>query len=196
MVKRWTRKTNVFDKKFIIVPVNESYHWYLAVIYNPGAAIAKARTVGPSLAEALEDDLESRSSRESSKSSGVPPSVDALESVTGRTSRSSGSGTPADRASTKDDGDRDPIDCIDESDTERDAEEDASVRHVRAGVSDLGLDAPFPQPIQSATLDLFNFQGTSASNGPASSGYPSPPPVKKHGRPPRREDYDILGSNE
>ncbi|KIR57672.1 peptidase [Cryptococcus bacillisporus CA1873] len=34
-VQRWTRNKNVFDKRFIIVPINEHFHWYLAVIINP-----------------------------------------------------------------------------------------------------------------------------------------------------------------
>ncbi|KAJ7643968.1 hypothetical protein FB45DRAFT_896539 [Roridomyces roridus] len=34
-VKKWTSKFNLFDKKFIIVPINENLHWYLAIIYYP-----------------------------------------------------------------------------------------------------------------------------------------------------------------
>ncbi|KAG8879598.1 hypothetical protein FRB98_005596 [Tulasnella sp. 332] len=34
-VRKWTAKIDVFKKKFIIVPINEHLHWYLAVIYNP-----------------------------------------------------------------------------------------------------------------------------------------------------------------
>ncbi|KIY71726.1 cysteine proteinase [Cylindrobasidium torrendii FP15055 ss-10] len=34
-VRRWTSKVNIFDKKLLIVPINENYHWYLAVIYQP-----------------------------------------------------------------------------------------------------------------------------------------------------------------
>ncbi|KAF8935954.1 hypothetical protein BGZ58_004690 [Dissophora ornata] len=35
-VKSWTNKTDLFSKKYIIVPINENYHWYLAIITNPG----------------------------------------------------------------------------------------------------------------------------------------------------------------
>ncbi|KLT44112.1 cysteine proteinase, partial [Cutaneotrichosporon oleaginosum] len=42
-VKRWTKKAEIFNKKFIVIPVNESYHWYLAVIYNPRATLDRAR---------------------------------------------------------------------------------------------------------------------------------------------------------
>lgn len=33
-VKRWTSKVNVFDYDYIVVPVNENTHWYLAIICN------------------------------------------------------------------------------------------------------------------------------------------------------------------
>jgi len=35
-VKRWTRKVNIFEKDFIVVPINENYHWYLCIICYPG----------------------------------------------------------------------------------------------------------------------------------------------------------------
>lgn len=34
-LKNWTRKVNIFSKKYIVVPINEDTHWYLAVIVNP-----------------------------------------------------------------------------------------------------------------------------------------------------------------
>ncbi|KAL0960923.1 hypothetical protein HGRIS_005930 [Hohenbuehelia grisea] len=34
-VKKWTSKVDLFDKKFIIIPINENLHWYLAIIYQP-----------------------------------------------------------------------------------------------------------------------------------------------------------------
>ncbi|KAJ3527118.1 hypothetical protein NMY22_g9899 [Coprinellus aureogranulatus] len=34
-VRKWTSKFDLFDKKYIIVPINENMHWYLAVIYEP-----------------------------------------------------------------------------------------------------------------------------------------------------------------
>ena len=42
-VKKWTNKVDIFSKKFIIVPVNENLHWYMAVIYNPGVLLDDAR---------------------------------------------------------------------------------------------------------------------------------------------------------
>ena len=35
-VKRWTKKMNIFDKDFIVVPINEQSHWFVAVICFPG----------------------------------------------------------------------------------------------------------------------------------------------------------------
>ncbi|XP_061785904.1 sentrin-specific protease 6 isoform X2 [Nerophis lumbriciformis] len=35
-VKTWTRHVDLFQKDFIFVPINESSHWYLAVICFPG----------------------------------------------------------------------------------------------------------------------------------------------------------------
>jgi sentrin-specific protease 7 len=33
-VERWTAKDDIFDYDFVVVPVNESAHWYLAIICN------------------------------------------------------------------------------------------------------------------------------------------------------------------
>ncbi|CDZ98526.1 Protease, Ulp1 family [Phaffia rhodozyma] len=39
-VKRWTNgKVDLFSKKYIVVPINEEYHWYCAVIVNPSALL-------------------------------------------------------------------------------------------------------------------------------------------------------------
>ena len=35
-VKRWTKSVNIFEKDFVIVPINEHSHWFLAVICYPG----------------------------------------------------------------------------------------------------------------------------------------------------------------
>uniref|UniRef100_A0AAG5DC81 Ubiquitin-like protease family profile domain-containing protein n=1 Tax=Anopheles atroparvus TaxID=41427 RepID=A0AAG5DC81_ANOAO len=35
-VARWTKRENIFDKKFVIVPINEQSHWFLAIICFPG----------------------------------------------------------------------------------------------------------------------------------------------------------------
>jgi hypothetical protein len=35
LVKNWMRKVNLFTKRFLLVPINESLHWSLAIIINP-----------------------------------------------------------------------------------------------------------------------------------------------------------------
>ncbi|KAI8361978.1 hypothetical protein B0O80DRAFT_90501 [Mortierella sp. GBAus27b] len=35
-VKSWTNKIDLFSKKYIIIPINDSMHWILAIITNPG----------------------------------------------------------------------------------------------------------------------------------------------------------------
>jgi len=35
-VCRWTKKTNLFDKEMIIIPVCEGQHWFLILVINPG----------------------------------------------------------------------------------------------------------------------------------------------------------------
>ena len=35
-VKNWTKNVNIFDKDFVIIPINEQSHWFLAIICYPG----------------------------------------------------------------------------------------------------------------------------------------------------------------
>ncbi|ESO02003.1 hypothetical protein HELRODRAFT_143979, partial [Helobdella robusta] len=35
-VRTWTRHVDLFSKDFVVVPVNESAHWFLAIICFPG----------------------------------------------------------------------------------------------------------------------------------------------------------------
>ena len=39
MVKSWTRTVNIFEKDFLVVPINENLHWYLAIICKPSAIL-------------------------------------------------------------------------------------------------------------------------------------------------------------
>ncbi|ESO89155.1 hypothetical protein LOTGIDRAFT_106350, partial [Lottia gigantea] len=36
LVKTWTRHVDIFEKDFIVVPINEHSHWFLAIICFPG----------------------------------------------------------------------------------------------------------------------------------------------------------------
>lgn len=40
-VKSWTAKINLLSYDYIVVPINQHAHWYLAIICNPGALIPK-----------------------------------------------------------------------------------------------------------------------------------------------------------
>ena len=35
-VERWIKKINLFEKDFIVVPINEHAHWFVCVICFPG----------------------------------------------------------------------------------------------------------------------------------------------------------------
>ncbi|GAA5871768.1 hypothetical protein JCM1840_003995 [Sporobolomyces johnsonii] len=47
LVEKWTKKINLFEKKYIIVPINEHLHWYLAIIVNPGWIVKHAENITP-----------------------------------------------------------------------------------------------------------------------------------------------------
>ncbi|CAB3404377.1 unnamed protein product [Caenorhabditis bovis] len=38
-LSKWTKKFDLFEKEFVVIPVNEDYHWLLMVIVNPNGAI-------------------------------------------------------------------------------------------------------------------------------------------------------------
>ncbi|XP_033226791.1 uncharacterized protein LOC117179068 isoform X2 [Belonocnema kinseyi] len=35
-VKKWTKNVNIFEKDFIVIPINEHAHWFLAIVCFPG----------------------------------------------------------------------------------------------------------------------------------------------------------------
>lgn len=45
-VKGWTTKVDVTSFDYIVVPINQSAHWYLAIICNPGALLPRAESTG------------------------------------------------------------------------------------------------------------------------------------------------------
>lgn len=62
-VKKWTSKVDIFTKRFVLVPVNEHFHWYMLVICNPGKALFKSRELPPSTPPALRLTRSSRTMR-------------------------------------------------------------------------------------------------------------------------------------
>ncbi|KAF8798789.1 cysteine proteinase [Phlegmacium glaucopus] len=47
-VRKWTSKFDIFQKKYIIVPINEHLHWYFAIIYEPEHVLVPAASYIPS----------------------------------------------------------------------------------------------------------------------------------------------------
>nr|KAG5706870.1 hypothetical protein BaRGS_004205 [Batillaria attramentaria] len=57
-VKTWTRHVDIFEKDFLLIPINEHSHWFLAVICFPGLEKQERQMfepAGPSLDESLND---------------------------------------------------------------------------------------------------------------------------------------------
>ena len=42
-VRRWTKRTKLFDKDYLFIPINEHLHWSLVVVYRPGEWAKKER---------------------------------------------------------------------------------------------------------------------------------------------------------
>ncbi|KAI8886654.1 cysteine proteinase, partial [Backusella circina FSU 941] len=42
-VQRWTDKVNIFEKKYIVIPIEQAYHWFLAIIINPAHCVDLGR---------------------------------------------------------------------------------------------------------------------------------------------------------
>ncbi|KAI6042715.1 hypothetical protein EDC04DRAFT_2658082 [Pisolithus marmoratus] len=84
-VRKWTSKVDLFSKKYVIVPINENLHWYLAIIYEPGhvleppmeappstqARLTRNRKKGRTKADAKTGHPESRSEAQGSSTSSM-----------------------------------------------------------------------------------------------------------------------------
>jgi sentrin-specific protease 7 len=72
-VKRWTSRVNLLSYDYIIVPVNENSHWYLAIIYNAPKLVNPDPQVNeiPQSQETNTDARQSQSNTGSTKK--VPP---------------------------------------------------------------------------------------------------------------------------
>lgn len=55
-VKNWTSKVDIFSYDYIVVPVNEHYHWWVAIICNPGKLDAEATQDLPPSGQSNGDD--------------------------------------------------------------------------------------------------------------------------------------------
>ncbi|KAG1654086.1 Sentrin-specific protease 6 [Nymphon striatum] len=54
-VKTWTRHTDIFSKDFIIIPINEKSHWFLAIICFPGHVESSKRSLSQDDESATEE---------------------------------------------------------------------------------------------------------------------------------------------
>ncbi|KAI3639326.1 hypothetical protein MIR68_002856 [Amoeboaphelidium protococcarum] len=59
-VKEWTNKADVFSRDFLIVPVNENFHWYLAIIAYPHRLIDAAKRDLSTQVDAQDSPVKSR----------------------------------------------------------------------------------------------------------------------------------------
>ncbi|KAL7299307.1 hypothetical protein TKK_0007887 [Trichogramma kaykai] len=48
-VHRWTKNINIFEKDFVIVPINQHFHWYLAIICFPGLILVDNQEVNTNI---------------------------------------------------------------------------------------------------------------------------------------------------
>ncbi|KAI2779538.1 cysteine proteinase [Daldinia loculata] len=90
-VKAWTSKVDLFTKDYIIVPINEFTHWYVAIIYNapklsssPGKTESTAKST-IIIEEDIDDSREasrevSSASPDNGKSADEPISLEAVRS--------------------------------------------------------------------------------------------------------------------
>ncbi|WOO82787.1 Sentrin-specific protease 6 [Vanrija pseudolonga] len=191
-VKKWTKTANIFEKDFIIVPINESLHWFLAVIYNP-RGILKKREPQPE-SEPARPATTRPATRRSAKLGGDNQAIARQSSSRSSHHQPPDSPKPADSD--------DPLNVIDQS-----FGENADIEKVSSQVDKMSIsrnptpEIPSPRPIQSFVLEMFHeqdklFQKQDKSPRRGSEVEPtasSPPkgPAKK----PRREDFDIVADD-
>jgi len=72
-VRKWTSKFDLFAKKYIIVPINENLHWYLAIIYRPDRVLIPPRVTTPVIKPMT------RKRKRDSEFLGHPETEDAME---------------------------------------------------------------------------------------------------------------------
>jgi hypothetical protein len=56
LVKKWTKHVNIFEKKFLFIPVNADVHWSVVVVCNPGL-IEMEKESADTLVGAIYDDV-------------------------------------------------------------------------------------------------------------------------------------------
>ncbi|XP_052895861.1 uncharacterized protein LOC128303049 [Anopheles moucheti] len=67
LAARWTRRENIFEKKFIVIPINEQSHWFLAIICFPGLdypVTMRDETPAPSISAAVTQKQAAKNARQ------------------------------------------------------------------------------------------------------------------------------------
>ncbi|KAK6514060.1 hypothetical protein TWF506_008487 [Arthrobotrys conoides] len=87
-VKRWTKNANLFQKDLIFIPINEKYHWFVAVVCNLPATLeaAKAREKKAAMTDELVAIEPAQKPKPALKNRPVPPeqcAVAILDSMVG-----------------------------------------------------------------------------------------------------------------
>ncbi|WVF69917.1 hypothetical protein IAT40_004701 [Kwoniella sp. CBS 6097] len=192
-VKKWSKGKNIFDKKFVVVPINENYHWYLAVIVNPGGVLRREEnaiidTNQQTTAQTPTTENRSRS-RSTSARDPTPP-----------TKRQDSDLDDLDSEPENGDVTADPLDCIDEE-TKGDPvvtrgrgpdSTSSSVPEVSQGVKDLSLQEEKNTGgsyLWTPTMAAVASQNDHSKEDPQ----PADKSTGKKGKP-RGPDAEILGS--
>ncbi|OCF37420.1 hypothetical protein I316_00541 [Kwoniella heveanensis BCC8398] len=197
-VKKWTKGKNIFDKKFVVVPINENYHWYLAVIVNPAGILRRQEEAftdvdHPPDGVGLETKGTSRS-RSSSVQTSPPPFKRADSDL---------NILDSDREDAKQDPDlstmtEDPLDCISEQIegdiitpvVRRLSSASSNVPEVSQGFGDLSLEEEKGQFILTTTMAAVAIQNDHLKQQPEQ---PARPNNAKKGKP-RESDAEIWDS--
>ncbi|KAL1408960.1 hypothetical protein Q8F55_005774 [Vanrija albida] len=184
-VKKWTKMANIFDKDYVIVPINESLHWFLAVIFNPRGILKKRDPP-------LESEPAEVPRRRATRRSVIRPGD---SDTTGQQSPSK-SPDHQPLSPPKHVDSEDPLDVIDDQSYEDHGEiEKVSSQVDKMTISRKGTpDNPSPQPIKSFTLESFYAQDRPASTKADTEQAGSPAP-KGPAKKPRREDCDLLAGD-
>ena len=61
-VKKWTKQKDLFDTPYIVVPINENLHWFVAIICNLPNLVRKPALLGDEAAEIAETPATSQKS--------------------------------------------------------------------------------------------------------------------------------------
>ena len=54
MVRKWTKNVDIFEKEFLVIPINFSNHWSLAVVVRPGLCMYSFQDPGEGENQAID----------------------------------------------------------------------------------------------------------------------------------------------